>query len=102
MLLVDRRHASRPDSSERELSERALRGLRYSHEDAGGIIEDLDPNWGCYCHPNTATAEPQGLILPLRKAVSRPGNSRACHQCQIRRAAAKYKRDCHVYTFFIV
>jgi hypothetical protein len=29
-----------------------LRGLPYSRELAGGIIEDLDPfGWGSYCRP---------------------------------------------------
>ena len=26
--------------------ERQLQGLRYTYEGAGGIIEDLDPEWG--------------------------------------------------------
>jgi len=30
---------------------RQLTGLRYSSEEAGPIIEDLDPvDWGAYCH----------------------------------------------------
>jgi hypothetical protein len=32
--------------------ERELTGLRYSYEDAGPIIEDLDPfGWGATCRP---------------------------------------------------
>jgi len=31
---------------------RVLTGLRYSYEDAGGIIEDLDFDWGATCRPS--------------------------------------------------
>jgi hypothetical protein len=34
------------DSPEYQLINRILTGLRYSYEDAGGIIEDLDFDWG--------------------------------------------------------
>ena len=39
------------DSPERQLINRILTGLRYSYEDAGGIIEDLDRDWGATCRP---------------------------------------------------
>jgi hypothetical protein len=28
-----------------------LAGLRYSYEEAGGIIEEFDPHWGEECSP---------------------------------------------------
>jgi hypothetical protein len=48
--LIDMRNKS-PFSLERLMIERQLRRLRYSYEEAGGIIEDLDPCWGSYCRP---------------------------------------------------
>jgi hypothetical protein len=44
--LIDRKNAAAEDSPERRFYERQLAGLRYTYEDAGGIIEDLDPCWG--------------------------------------------------------
>ena len=44
--LIDRKNAAPEDSAEQRFLERQLRGLRYTYEDAGGIIEDLDPCWG--------------------------------------------------------
>ena len=46
------------DSPERRFINRILTGLRYSYEKAGGIIEDLDFDWGATCRPlasSTAT-----------------------------------------------
>ena len=45
------------------------RGLRYSYEDAGGIIEDLDPfGWGATCRPLAATpATELRQVLPFRR-----------------------------------
>jgi hypothetical protein len=41
--LVDRKKALDVDSAENQLINRMLTKLRYSCEEAGGIIEDLDP-----------------------------------------------------------
>jgi gamma-glutamyl-gamma-aminobutyrate hydrolase PuuD len=46
VALVYRKKKLDLDSLERQLINRVLTGLRYSDEDAGGIIEDLDFNWG--------------------------------------------------------
>jgi hypothetical protein len=52
--------------------DRELTGLRYSREDAGGIIEDLDPfGWGATCRPLTATpAQGPRQVLPFRRSGS--------------------------------
>jgi hypothetical protein len=48
-------------------AKRALAGLRYSHELAGPIMEDLDPyEWGA-TSPNPCVNDPEGLVLPLRR-----------------------------------
>jgi hypothetical protein len=48
--LVRRKNAAPFDSAERAFYERQLRALRYRFEEAGNIIEGLDPDhWGCYC-----------------------------------------------------
>jgi hypothetical protein len=55
------------DSPERRFINRILTSLRYSYEDAGGIIEDLDRDWGATCRPlasSTATGPRQ--VLPFR------------------------------------
>jgi hypothetical protein len=45
-----------------------LTKLRYSHEDAGGIIEDLDPfGWGGTCRRLESTPATEGQVLPFRK-----------------------------------
>lgn len=49
--LVKRKAAMTEGSSEHAMLERQLTGLRYSYKDAGGIIEDLDPDWFMYCEP---------------------------------------------------
>jgi len=49
--LVARKNAAREGSAERDMAIRQLRGLRYGYEEAGGIIEDLDFDWGSYCSP---------------------------------------------------
>ncbi len=56
------------DSPEYQLINRILTGLRYSYEDAGGIIEDLDPfGWGATCRPLAATpAQGPREVLPFR------------------------------------
>ena len=50
--LVDRKNAMPVGSAEYRFAIRQLAGLRYSREEAGGIIEDLDPYWGEECTPN--------------------------------------------------
>ena len=47
--LVYRKKKVDLDSPERQLIDRILTGLRYSYEEAGGIIEDLDFDWGASC-----------------------------------------------------
>jgi hypothetical protein len=44
--LVYRKKKLDLDSPERRFINRILTDLRYSYEDAGGIIEDLDFDWG--------------------------------------------------------
>ena len=36
---------------------------RYSYQDAGGIIEELDPEWGSYCHPPPVHAGEAVILL---------------------------------------
>jgi hypothetical protein len=57
------------DSPEYQLIDRALAGLRYSHEDAAGIIEDLDRDWETNARPLRATpaTEPR-QVLPFRRS----------------------------------
>jgi hypothetical protein len=51
--LVERKNSTAPESAEHRMAERQLIGLRYTREEAGPIIEDLDPvHWGSYCHPH--------------------------------------------------
>ena len=65
--LIDRKKKLPEDSAEYLLIERELTGLRYSREEAGGIIEDLDPfGWGGYCRPLPATTSPEPpQVLPF-------------------------------------
>jgi hypothetical protein len=68
--LIDRKKNLPEDSAEYQLIERELRGLRYSCEHAGGIMEDLDHfGWGGYCRPleSTPATEPR-QVLPFRRA----------------------------------
>ena len=44
--LVYRKKKLDLDSPERRFINRILTGLRYSYQEAGGIIEDLDFDWG--------------------------------------------------------
>jgi len=72
--LVERKNAAGIGSAEHAFCERQLRFLRYRYEDAGDLIEGIDPDhWGCYCRPLAASA-PQGQLVPMprkRKSVSR-------------------------------
>ena len=70
--LIDRKKKLPEDSAEYQLIERELTGLRYSREEAGGIMEDLDPfGWGGYCRPLPATTSPEPRqVLPFRRSGS--------------------------------
>ena len=68
--LVDRKKGLDIDSPEYQLINRMLTKLRYSHEDAGGIIEDLDFDWGSTCRPLAATPTTEGQVLPFRRSGS--------------------------------
>ena len=70
--LIDRKKELPEDSAEYQLIERELTGLRYSREEAGGIMEDLDPfGWGGYCRPLPATTSPEPRqVLPFRRSGS--------------------------------
>jgi hypothetical protein len=70
--LVYRKKSLDIDSPEHQFINRVLTGLRYSCEEAGGIIEDLDTfGWGATCRPLAATlaTEPR-QVLPFRKSGS--------------------------------
>jgi len=65
--LVYRKKKLDLDSAERQFIDRILTGLHYSYEDAGGIIEDLDRDWGATCRPLAAsTATEPRQVLPFR------------------------------------
>jgi hypothetical protein len=50
--LINRENAAHKGSAERRMFECELTGRRYSYEEAGPIIEDLDPfGWGATCRP---------------------------------------------------
>jgi hypothetical protein len=73
--LVRRKNALPIDSAERTFYERQLAAIRYGPgEEAGGIIEEQDPdNWGCYCRPLAPAAPAEQKVRQLhqgRKAVS--------------------------------
>ena len=69
--LVYRRKLLPLDSPEYQLINRMLTKLRYSREDAGGIIEDLDFDWGATCRrlPASPATEPR-QVLPFRRSGS--------------------------------
>jgi hypothetical protein len=49
--IIARKNAAEIDSPQYRFANRQLRGLRYTREGAGGIIEDLDPLWGDTAEP---------------------------------------------------
>ena len=53
--LVYRKKKLDLDSPECRFINRILTGLRYSYVEAGGIIEDLDRDWGATCRPLTSS-----------------------------------------------
>jgi len=66
--LVRRKYAAPEDSTERQLVQRELTGLRYSYELAGPIIEELDPyDWGAATRRLPAAEAPAGQVVPLRR-----------------------------------
>jgi hypothetical protein len=79
--LVKRKNALDMDSAEYAFYERQLAAIRYSHEEAGGIIEEADPDgWGCYCRPLEVENHPTSKVLLLRsdrKSVSPSSRGRA-------------------------
>jgi hypothetical protein len=69
--LVYRKEALDLDSPERKFINRILTGLRYSCEEAGGIIEDLDFDWGATCRPLAASSATElRQVLPFRRSGS--------------------------------
>jgi hypothetical protein len=71
--LIRRKNAAPEGSAECKLLERELTGLRYSYEEAGGIMEDLDPiEWGGPARRPRATPARRRQVLPFRK----PGSHR--------------------------
>jgi hypothetical protein len=68
--LVERKRVALIDSAEWCLANNALIVLRYSCEEAGGLIEDLDRDWGTtFRRPAVASpsTEPR-QVLPFRRA----------------------------------
>jgi hypothetical protein len=75
------------DSPECRFIDRILTGLRYSYEDAGGIIEDLDPfGWGATCRPHKASpaTEPR-QVLPFRKRSQQKQDSEELKERELRK-----------------
>jgi hypothetical protein len=85
--LVYRKKQLDLDSPEFRFIDRVLTGLRYSYEEAGGIIEDLDTfGWGATCRPLEASpsTEPR-QVLPFRRSGSPSDCQRAttAPRCQV-------------------
>jgi hypothetical protein len=71
--LVYRKKGLDIDSPEYQLINRMLTKLRYSREEAGGIIEDLDPfGWGATCRHLESSPATEGQVLPFRRSGSSP------------------------------
>ena len=67
--LVYRKKKLDLDSPEYQFINRILTGLRYSYEDAGGIIEDLDFDWGSTVRLAADVQSPppeERQVLPFR------------------------------------
>ena len=71
--IVWRKNAAETKSPEWRFCVRQLQGLRYSREEAGGIIESLDPYWGFDAVPLPDTA-PSAPAAPQVIPMSRPGS----------------------------
>jgi hypothetical protein len=70
--LVYRKKQLPLESAECQFIDRLLIGLRYSYEDDGGIIEDLDPiGWGSTCRRVDASpSRGPRQVLPFRRSGS--------------------------------
>jgi hypothetical protein len=68
--LAYRKRIAPIDSAEWRLANNALIVLRYSCEEAGGIIEDLDRDWGTtFRRPAVASPSTESRqVLPFRRA----------------------------------
>jgi hypothetical protein len=68
--LVALKNACDMDSVEFAFYERQLRAIRYGSgdEEAGAIMEGVDPYWGSYCRPLPVGNHPTGKVLQLRSA----------------------------------
>ncbi len=68
--LVERKNSAREDSAEHRLAVRALAGLRYGYEEAGPLMEELDPlGWGAtrpLDRVDLTGSHPATLPLPTR------------------------------------
>jgi hypothetical protein len=72
--LIERKNNATEGSPEYELAMRCLAGLRYSREDAGPIMEDLDPyGWGATT-PLPHVDQPEGRLISLRQPAGKPGS----------------------------
>jgi hypothetical protein len=87
--LIDRKKELPEDSAEYQLIERELTGLRYSREEAGGIMEDLEPfGWGGYCRPLPATTSPEPRqVLLFRRSQNCKEQSKT--RCDVKKSAKK-------------
>jgi hypothetical protein len=71
-LVERKRRAELVGDAEWRLANNALIALRYSADGAGGLIEDLDPDWGTtFRRPAAASpsTEPP-RVLPFRRSGS--------------------------------
>jgi hypothetical protein len=65
--LIEARDAAEKGSAEYVMARRQLAGLRFTYENAGPIMEDLDPwGFGASCWGPDA-ADPEGSVLPMRR-----------------------------------
>ena len=70
--LIERKYAAPEGSAERCLVMRELAGLRYSREEAGPIMEDVDPlEWGATTPNPVAPGSQPGKVLPLPRGPRR-------------------------------
>jgi hypothetical protein len=64
--LIERKYAAPEGSAAYRLAVRELAGPRYTREEAGPIMEDLDP-WGWGAVTPNPSAEGPGLVLRLQR-----------------------------------
>lgn len=65
--LIEAKNAAEVDSAEHCMIVRQLAGLRYTREEAGPIMEDMDPYGFGATQPNPPAEDPEGQLLPLRR-----------------------------------